>query len=190
MLWHDTSVRRPNILVRVPVSAYIYFLLTKAVFSQIPNQTVRWHVSFLIICFKSYSCCTGKARNARDSDTAVVFTSFVSFVYRHSDINRPRSNVVVEQACQTRWCLWAVVSQEILHWAAQFAKYRERNCWVYDGCAWEERGSRVVSPSTRAEVSFMVVWAKWWEERSTVGTGICQILVCRRVRNPLLLVAF
>jgi len=49
----------------------------------------------------------------------------------------------LNQACHT-WYLQAVVGQEIWHWTTQFEKFTERKCSVFDGCAWEKPGSRVV----------------------------------------------
>jgi hypothetical protein len=49
----------------------------------------------------------------------------------------------LDQARQFRW-LWAVVTHEVWRWAVQFWNYTEKNCWVYDGCAWKEPGSRVI----------------------------------------------
>jgi len=45
--------------------------------------------------------------------------------------------------CETPWCLQAVVGQEIWWWAKRLETVTERNCWVYDGYAWEESGPRV-----------------------------------------------
>jgi len=47
----------------------------------------------------------------------------------------------LDQARET-WCLRAVV--EIWHWAAQYEKFTDRNCWAYDGGTWELTGPRVV----------------------------------------------
>jgi hypothetical protein len=94
--------------------------------------------------FKSCLFSAGKARNASGTDISVIFWEFfflcsLTFWFREFVFEWD-----LDQACETRWCLWAVAGQEIWHWATWFEKFMERNCWVYGGCTWELSVLRVV----------------------------------------------
>ena len=76
-----------------------------------------------------------------------------------------------DQVCDTRKCLQVVVDQEIWCWVALFEKFTGRNCWVYDGCAWEEPGPRW----------FILVPVSGGGEWRTVGTRRGLILACQTI---------
>jgi len=109
---------------------------------------VQLHICYFITCFKTYLCCTDIARNVSDTEISGVFTVFV---YWHSDWKGPCLNVKLHQACQTCW--WANRSDVEPH------NFKNKQT-VYDTCAWEAPGLRVVLPSpcsTETEFGEMVL---------------------------------
>jgi hypothetical protein len=59
----------------------ILFVNFAPVFFQTLNETVQLDIYYLIICFKSYLCCFGKARNV-----IAIYPFLKLFVYWHADL--------------------------------------------------------------------------------------------------------
>ena len=77
----------------------------------------------------------------------LFFRNSFFFIYRHSDLEVSCSNGTKTRHGEFRCCLRAVAGHEILHWAARFETFMERNCWAYDACAgvvWTEGGFTLV----------------------------------------------
>jgi len=110
--------------------------------SQTLNETVHEHIYYLIMCFKSYLCCSGKARKASNADISVIFTDFFFFFLLTFWFREFVFEWDLDQACEICWCLRAIA--EIWCWGAQYEKFIDRNCGAYDGGTWEITGTRVV----------------------------------------------